>query len=365
MNEHIRYLKHIEENCLRCHSCSCYHSTSMIGSYCYGELATLLLHENQTDFQKDILALLSKKSCDFEKSIFGCHQCNLCLKNCPKKFNAKEFMFHARAYLESKNNQLCKTYDNIRVDQKENIFAKLKKEKNIHFDEALKKDGCKRLFLPGCHMTTSFPDLTKKVTDFLIKENIIDGMSSICCGNPLYASGLYQAFYDYVEKIDKLYQDCGVISITTPCPSCYDFNLRIQKMGYLKNIEVRCLSKELVDHNIKINRNDFNKTYKIAIHDSCPDRRNGIFASSIRKLYEDFDIQELEHHHSNSLCCGCGGLVPFYSSEIADAGKQLKLVEFNNTHTDCLITTCFNCYKGLNQLLPIHQYLEDLLEGMK
>lgn len=350
MKEHIQYLQYIEDQCLRCHSCRCFHSTSMIGSYCYGELATLLLKGELKDF---------------EKSLFGCHQCGMCLKKCPQKFNAKEFMHHARALLENHNHDLCQIYNRVRVDKEDNMFSQIKKENNVHYDDALFKGDCKRLLIPGCHMSSSFPELTKKVTQFLIDHHMIDGMSATCCGNPLYASGLYQQFQEYMINLENLYKNHQVKIITTPCPSCYSFYKKAQEMGYLENIEVHCLSQDLVDHGIKINRNVFPNHYTISIHDSCPDRKIGIFAESLRKLYIDFDQKELPHHHENSLCCGCGGLVPLYNQEIAQEGKNLKLKDYQETQSDCLITTCFNCYKGLKPILSIHQYLEDLMEGNK
>lgn len=187
-------------------------------------------------------------------------------------------------------------------------------------------------------------------------------MTAICCGNPLYAAGLYQEFTSYIEKMDALYRAHHVQEIITPCPSCYDFNIRVQGMGYLEGIEVKCLSKELVDHGIRINRAAFPADYTVSIHDSCPDRKNGIFADSLRELYADFTIKELPHNRENGLYCGCGGLVPPYSAAVSQEGKDLKRKDFEQAQSDCMITTCFNCYKGLKPVLPVHQYLEDLME---
>ena len=349
MNKHKEYLEYIEANCLRCHSCRCYHSTSLIGKLCYGEVATLLL---QNEWE------------ELSKSIFGCHQCGMCLKKCPRKFNAKEFMFHARAWIEDQCGEFCKCYSGIRVDREDNIFARQKKENGITYEDALLNDGnCPRLFVPGCHMSAGFPELTKKVTSYLKEKDIADGMTAICCGNPLYASGQYREFEDYIVKIDRLYKEHWVKVITTPCPSCYDFNRRIQQMGFLEGIEVHCLSQDLVEKGIRIKRKAFPEAYTVSVHDSCPDRKNGIFAESIRALYREFEIRELPHIKDNSLCCGSGGLVPMYSSDIAQEGKALKLKDYEQTRSDCVITTCFNCYKGLRQILPVHQYLEDLMEG--
>lgn len=351
MNKHREYLQYVEANCLRCHSCRCYHSTSLIGNVCYGELATLLL---QNDLE------------ELPKSIFGCHQCGMCLKKCPRNFNAKEFMFHARAYLEEQDETFCSCYAAVRVNKDDNMFTQLKKENGSSFEDALLGEAdCPRLFVPGCHMSASFPELTNKVTVYLKEKDICDGMTAVCCGNPLYASGLYQAFEDYITKMDRLYREHHVKMITTPCPSCYDFNLRVQEMGYLEGIEVHCLSQDLVEHGVRINRSVFPEGYSVSVHDSCPDRKIGIFADSIRTLYEDFEIKELPHIRENSLCCGCGGLVPLYSADISKEGKELKRKDYQQAGSECVITTCFNCYKGLKPVLPVHQYLEDLMEGEK
>lgn len=348
MNEYIEYLNHIKDSCYRCHQCHCYHSTSLIGKYCYGEIAQKILEDDTND-------LLD--------SIFGCQECGLCLKKCPKHFNAKEFIFHARAYLESKNGELCHCYSSVRVDLGNDIFSKIKKDNNIVYDDALLQDkDCKVLFIPGCHLSSSFPFLTNELIQFLKDKNLMTGMTSICCGNPLYASGQYKAFLNYVNTINELYTQHHVKQIVTPCPSCYDFYFRLIKMGYLKGIEILCLSDVLVKNHIYIDRKKFPNDYVVSIHDSCPDRTNGIFSNSIRELYKDFTIKELSHTKENTLCCGCGGLVPMYSKNISTEGKNIKVNEFKQVNSDSMITTCFNCYKGLKDTIPIQHYLFDLLK---
>lgn len=348
-DEHRRYLEDVEGRCLHCRSCRCFHATSVVGSLCFGEVATLLL-KGELDGLSD--------------SLFGCNQCGLCLKRCPRAFDAKEFMFHARAVLEEADGAKCRIYDGVRPDNPNNAFVTVRKEQGVVYDDALAAGAtCPHLFVPGCHMASTFPELTKQAAAYLIRHDIADGMTACCCGNPLYAAGFYREYREYLERIDGRYRACGVREILTPCPSCYDFNLRAQQEGYLAGVKITCLSDALVERGIKVNRDDFPKEYVVSIHDSCPDRKRGVFAESIRALYADFDIQELAHVRVNGLCCGCGGLVPPYSAEIADSGKRLKQRDVEQAGGDCLITTCFNCKKGLTPLMPTHQYLEDLLRS--
>lgn len=350
MNKHIEYFENIKKQCKDCKGCKCLHKTSLLQEITYGKLASLLVSSNA--FEKQL-----------KDTIFGCDQCGYCLRKCPMQFDAKEFMFHARGYIEDCNDQEKCKYNNVRVDRETNVFTKLQSAMNTNYQDALKEDQkCPRLFLPSCHMTAKFPALTSKSVTYLKKLDIIDGMTAMCCGHPLYAAGLYQEFSEYAKVFDDLLICHSVQSIITPCPNCYAFCYRLQGMGYLQNIEIQCLSEILVEKNIKVDASKHSDLQTISIHDSCPDRKKGCFGNSIRKLFEDFNIVELPHHQENTICCGCGGLVPPYSPLIAKNGINEKVKDYQEVNTDTVITTCFNCFDSLHSYLPIHHYLELLVE---
>lgn len=233
----------------------------------------------------------------------------------------------------------------------------------IKYDDALKKNNdCSRLFLPSCHLTSKFPKLTYNTVQYLKDIDLIDGMTEYCCGQPLYAAGLYREFIEYEEKLNQKLIEHQVQTIITPCPNCFYFCQRLQKMGYMKNINIQCLSEELVNRGIKIDRQKYPQIQTISIHDSCPDRHHGYFSKSLRDLLNDFQIIELPHNKENTICCGCGGLVLAYKSEFAQAGIDNKVKDYMEVKTDAVITTCFNCFDSLHNHLPIHHYLELLIE---
>lgn len=350
MNNHVQYFTHIKERCIHCHQCHCLHSSSLLNTQTFGELAQLLLQSNEIDSK-------------LKDTIFGCLQCGYCLKRCPMKFDAKEFMFHARAYLEELDDQEKCKYQSVRIDTQNNIFHQLKTAMNTQYEEAFNQDQqCKRLFLPSCHLMSKFPELTKKTVHYLKELDMIDGMTSQCCGHPLYAAGLYHEFDSYMQNFDKNIKQHNVQSIITPCPNCFHFCMRLKKMGYLQNVTIQCLSEELVNRGIRIDVRKFPHLQSISIHDSCPDRKDGRFGESIRKLFEEFHIVELTHIKKNTICCGCGGLVPPYSQKLARDGMNKKIDDFQQVNTDALITTCFNCFDSLYNDLPMYHFLEFLIE---
>lgn len=340
MNNHEIYLNKIKDKCLKCHQCHCYHHDSLIGKYCFGDIANKLLNEINNEQLYD--------------SILGCNECGLCLRKCPNNFDIKELQFHLRGLLLEKDNCLCKLYEPIRVDKTKNIFTKIREENNSQIEDDLnnKNKSYKNLFWPGCHMSASFPELTKKVFELLKQKNIVDGLTIKCCGNPLFASGQYKPFTKYIKDIKDILQKHNVETIITSCPSCYDFLNRVL------DIKVECLSEILVKNNFKIVTN---KT--IAFHDSCPDRLNGIFSASIRELYKNVNVHELAHIKHNTICCGSGGLVPFYDKRISNDASDFKINEIRNSNCDYVVTTCFNCYKNLKNKVEIHHYLQDLIES--
>jgi len=350
-NDNIQYFEMVKNKCKQCRRCSCPYSKIDIGDYTFGELAKSLL-ELENDIPQNVM-----------DSIFGCHECGYCLKECPKGFDVKEFIINAREYLIYKKPHLKAMYNNVRVDRKQHIFSKLKQTMDIVYDEALDSTSkCERLFFPSCHMAAKFSDLTNKTYQFLKDNNLVDGMSSICCGNPLYAAGLKDEFESYIQKLSNQLYTCGVKEIVTPCPNCFDFFKRMEAKGYLKSIVLIPLPKLLVEQGIYARkRNDINI---ITIHDACWDRRDGLFSTNIRKLFKNYEIISSSHSGKSTLCCGGGGLVPMYSLEMVKEAKEIKRNDYDKLQIDGVITTCFNCLDTLYNELPIYHFLEFIIENV-
>ena len=338
----LKYLQTIYQRCLSCHQCT---NTIACGKP-LGLVAKFLLEDNS-------------KIKDY---VFSCHQCGYCLKNCPNHFDIKEFIFHARSYLHSSSCYHKAQYNSIRVDQEDNLFNKLKAIWQVTYDDCLKKPGtCQRLFLPSCHLVAKFPDLAKKTTIYLQQLDLIDSMTATCCGNPLYMAGLKEEFQNYIIKLDHSLKDHSVQEIITPCPNCYNFCLRMQTLGYLKNIEIKSLPEQLAKLKIKIDYKQFSQIKTVSFHDSCPDRYSQKFGLPLRQLFRDFDIIELPHSLENTLCCGGGGLASMYHNNYTKTTIQVKVNDYNQVKSDLVITSCFNCLDTLHDYLPIKHFLELLV----
>jgi Fe-S oxidoreductase len=81
----------------------------------------------------------------------------------------------------------------------------------------------------------------------------------------------------------------------------------------------------------------------VAIHDSCPDRRHGIIAASVRSLCDGLEIRELGHNRQHSLCCGLGKLLFVTAPAASERLRSGRLGEFNDSGAEVLLSYCMSC----------------------
>ena len=101
----------------------------------------------------------------------------------------------------------------------------------------------------------------------------------------------------------------------------------------------------------------------VSIHDSCPDRRAGVFAESVRALFAGFELREMRHNRRQSRCCGLGRLLPLRNRRASQDMAEQRLEEFQQSGADFLVTYCLNCSQPL-QTAGTYHYLE-LLFGLR
>lgn len=352
--DHAAYLASVRDTCRQCGACRCVHRSSLLaGAFTYGDLAGALLDLPDCGFRDDSLV----------RTVCGCDQCGFCLRSCPAGFDAKEFMTHARALLIERGAWDAAAYDPVRVDRAENLFARLRAQAGATFEDALETGApCPRLFLPSCHGTARFPQVVQAAYQMLRRLDLVDGITAACCGNPLYAAGLYDEAEAYLARLDARLRACGVRQIVTPCPNCYAFPERMRRYGFFSDIQMVALPQLLVDAGVRVDPSRFPQVRTVSVHDSCPDRLAGMFSAPVRTLLEGFELIELPHVGRDTLCCGAGGLAPFGPDAAAMAeAHAAKRADYDRVRTDLVVATCFNCRNALAETLPVRHVLELLV----
>lgn len=222
-------------------------------------------------------------------------------------------------------------------------------------------ETCETLFFPGCSLLNYAPQLAASTYRLLRDAGVVDGISLVCCGKLLRYepdAGNVVASYesDFIE-------DCrrhGVRDIVCACPNCYDTISRMFQAGDVDDISVTALPEAMlgVGADGMIARQTVMEGVP-ALHDSCPDRRYGVFASSVRKLLPEDMYTEMGHNRSSSHCCG---------SRVRASGHEEKARECAARRVDearesggCgVITYCMSCASWLsaNSDADIYHYLE-------
>ncbi len=260
----------------------------------------------------------------------------------------------------------------MHVDRRGNALAGVREWRGISYDDALTAPAarCESLFFPGCTLTAYAPELVRATADYLRQAGEIDGLTALCCGNPLAIIGLPDRFEDYARAMDAHLAERGVRRIVSGCPNCHNALLRGQKMGFIDSrIEVRALPQLLVEMGARIpeTRTVEPKARTFSVHDSCSDRRDGTFGSAVRALLPPGSCREMRHHGADSICCGSGGIVSYYDVTVCEARRARRMAEFRECGADCLVTACTSCANSMlrsDAEAPARHYLE-LLFGIE
>lgn len=228
------------------------------------------------------------------------------------------------------------------------------------------KGQCSSLFFPGCSFLNFAPTLFVKTYELLRKTHQADGVSFLCCGKLLEFEPDAQTIIPAFEKqMVRALEAKGVQRIVSACPNCVDM-LRslIDKVAPHSGIEVAPLPRVLREAGIAVDpvcaRKVLGEGAVVSIHDSCPDRKRGDFARSVRALLPEGMLSEAKHNQKTSFCCG--SLQRAYGRE--DASRKASVVHGNEAveaGADFLLVYCMSCAAQLSHyqnIISVHHYLE-------
>ena len=303
---------------------------------------------------------------------FTCAMCGACTIDCPVGIDGPSVVRAIRSTFLELHPLAASTWRPMHVDRAGNALAEIRAWRGIRYDDALLETAgrCESLFFPGCTLATYAPELTRATDDFLRKTGETDGMTALCCGNPLSCIGLPSRFEDYGRGLNRRLAARGIRRIVSGCPNCHHALLRSQELGFIdQEIEIHALPQVLVDAGVRIpaERSVKPEARTFSVHDSCSDRHDDVFGSAVRALLPEGSCREMRHHGPNSICCGSGGIVSYYDVSVCEHRRARRMAEFRDCGADCMVTACASCSNSMlrcDGTAPVHHYLE-LLFGVE
>ncbi|HZK43293.1 MAG TPA: (Fe-S)-binding protein [Syntrophomonadaceae bacterium] len=275
---------------------------------------------------------------------FSCALCGLCATMCTASLNIGE-MFNLKRVEAIKIGQIdADDYCYIFPDRPETVMSTFRDYYKVDYSKMNKDIPSETAFLPGCTLMTYSPNLTKEIYETLAKDNNNPLFFEDCCGLTMYHIGLPERGDKIKESLREKARILGVKKIITACPNCY---YQLKDEAAFKDIQILTVYEALKDHFVQA---DGQETY--AVHDTCPDRFEGIFGKHVR---ENLDLMgykrvELKNCGKNAVCCGSSGQLGHFRPELAKEHELKNIADAEEIGADILLSSCHACVLNLGDV---------------
>jgi Fe-S oxidoreductase len=162
-----------------------------------------------------------------------------------------------------------------------------------------------------------------------------------CCGKPLYQLGTLSRAERNRENLQARFKRLGIKLLVTACPNCY-YELQEALQGLeIKIVTVYEVLKDSEYYQFVPAANPI----KCTIHDSCPDRFQGVFGRQVREALQTagYETVEMAHNRTDTFCCGSGGQVSHFRPDFTEEVIARRIQEACDTGAETLVAYCLSC----------------------
>ncbi|MFX1275361.1 MAG: heterodisulfide reductase-related iron-sulfur binding cluster [Promethearchaeota archaeon] len=228
-----------------------------------------------------------------------------------------------------------------------------------HFENIPEKS--KTLLYMGCFTSIKTPKYAENIIEYLLKKKVNFTVlnEEICCGYPILCNGAIESYHELVMKNKELFQQKGIETIITTCPSCY---LVFKKEFSTIKMNIKFFTEYLEPSKIK-------KSGKLIIQHACPLRNGEIpkIVENLENLYKKSGYSILKDVPNR--CCG-GGIGHQLRTDVINQIALKRMEDFkslgNYDENKTFITTyCPDAYwiiKVYGKKKKIKPILKDMCE---
>jgi len=268
---------------------------------------------------------------------FSCALCGACESACPLQLSPKKMFEQKRAEAVSQKEFAVDELKYLYPDRKNCVTNVYRRYNKIDYSDINVKSVAKVCFFPGCSMITYSPELTRGVYQELVKSAQCEGVWLECCAVPLEMLGLIDRAKAMHKTMRTFVVEHQIETIIVACANCY---YALREIFSDLGVKVKTVY-EVLDFTPSAQLNK--KIY--TIHDTCPDRAEGIFATQIREAFrkKGLAMVEMEHTKKTAICCGSGGQISHTRPDLAKALIDQRMMEARKTKADELVGCCLSC----------------------
>jgi len=302
---------------------------------------------------------------------FSCSLCGLCETVCPLNLSPREMFAAKRASAVEQKEIAIEDYRYMFPDRPNNTMSIYRELNNITYADCHPNEKLPVAFFPGCTMLTYGSELTRKLYYVLKQRYEQLTLLPDCCGLPLCQLGLRSKGNNFAANLKEKMQSLEIRELILTCPNCY-YRLR----GVLADTAIQLKTiYEVLAANKAVTGLAQEAGLKVTVHDSCPDRKERIFAEQVRKALaqKGYELKEMANCKESTLCCGSGGHISHFRPELAQEMTRARVAQAKETGADILAAYCLACVLNfatvqdgvktqhvLNLLLEFPQNYEDV-----
>ena len=278
------------------------------------------------------------------ETAYACSLCGLCGEVCPEQIDLSRVFQERRKKAISDGEIEAEDCSYLFPDTSDHSIKLYREKHHIDYSDLKKEGSGTTAFFPGCTLLAYAPDLTRAAYRALQSQLGSVVFLEDCCGKVLYQFGLEKRARMFTQALQARLKEQGIERIITACPNCYYY-----LQDTLPGIKVDTIYQALPPHDAYLDR-------MATIHDSCPDRKDGIFAEQVRKHLQACGLHmvEMEHAGAETICCGSGGQLRHYYEDFAEELKHKRLQEAQAVQVELMVCYCSSCLLNYNQFFNEH-----------
>ena len=268
---------------------------------------------------------------------FSCALCGRCEAVCPSGLSPMELFAAGRRLAVGKREFVVEEYRYMLPDRPNHLMNVYRHYAGIDYCDIEIAGTANTAFFPGCTLMTYAPGLTREIYARLNKTCECGGLFTACCGKPLALLGLQQRADNAVQELVARLRAFHVRELIIACPGCYYY---LREPLRAAGIVVRTVYEVLA---VKVPAAARGRV--CTVHDSCPDRFEGIFGSQVREMLGNngFALTEMDNNREMTICCGSGGMISHFRPDLTKKLVSMRLSEAQKTKADMLVTYCISC----------------------
>jgi len=206
---------------------------------------------------------------------------------------------------------------------------------------------------PPSHDTMLYAGCNMLVQPFLLDSALFAGMpifgsTDICCGEPLYRMGCWDAVQAVAGHLRDEFNRMGLRRVMVPCHAGYYLFKHVYREVFDVDLGLEVVSIfDWLHDRIAEGESSITPLNKTAVlHDNCWPKASGdYFFDKVRDLLALLGVQVLEPEHTRerALCCGmCAAAARYSLRDIVRASKK-RLAEFDRVDADMVVDYCGGC----------------------